>query len=195
MNHPCQQAVRPAPAGRWCINFQRTLVAPKPAAPATSSNAAVEAAIPARNVEPLRLEPALLGASTGFGPANATTFPTPAAVPFYIDNSWPTADLCQHQPALQFSDFAYADLYGWNGEPSSSNGAYNGSFFVHYINSALLCSHPVTSCPSTEVGEGVRLALTGDCQQLQGDLVLSNMWPPVGNALSAGGSTYRVIHH
>eukprot|EP00775_Hariotina_reticulata_P003224 gene3224-3501_t len=55
-----------------------------------------------------------------------------------------------NQPAIQFRDFAFADPYGWVGEIGSGVGAYNGSFYVHLMNGAVLCPEPLRTCGSKD---------------------------------------------
>lgn len=56
----------------------------------------------------------------GFGPAYAATLSDPASVPYYVNPTWPSINLCSQQ-ALLLVDYAEQDPYGWvNGAPPAA---------------------------------------------------------------------------
>jgi len=57
------------------------------------------------------------------------------------------------------------------GQLGSSAGAYNGSFYVHMTNGAVLCPEPLRTCGSTKVrgaGRGVAVHTGPETSQLGG---------------------------
>lgn len=100
--------------------------------------------------------------TTGFGPSYAATLSDPATTRFHVDPTWPADGLCGQQAAL-LRDVAMSDPHGWvdfaaDGtavEPTqpigSQPGGYNGTFMVHYIDTAWLCPKPLSVADCSNV--------------------------------------------